>query len=511
MIWHYFPIGMRFPVADFSEETKRACWKVALGAAFASDATQTGLYEACESYDPIAQSPVYICIVCYVGVKQSRAAGDKLHALDTLLTRLCLHRPFIQANDLENFGPYPILAEIDSQGTILPSETGASFIPTEKPIPMEPSEGHRILIATGSMRSDCNAESLSRALGIPAADHGFRVRRMTAADGGEGTVRTLVTETGGRYETVSCEDINGNRVGMLVGAIPGSAAVIEAADAAGAARVTDQTPSIERRSSFGVGMLIQKTLDLGFRKIWIGLGDSQTFDLGLGALSALGVRFTDAEGEAVVPCPETLEKIVGVDRSELDPRIAQTEMTLLYDDDTPLLGREGALKAYGVQTGATEAQADAWAREMIRLAAVLGGDVQTSGGACGGGLGFALASIGGRLQPGAETVLDRIDIGFALKEADFVIIGEGCFDKRSLRSEKAAAAITERLADADRPGCLFTGELGLDPDTLMRNHPNLKNVVKCPTGEAPFDDAVRCAFERSVLPLIGKDIANTGN
>ena len=93
MIWHYFPIGMRFPVTDFSDETKRACWNVALSAAFASDACGTTLYEAMEPLDPGSFGAVYTCIVCYVGIKQSRLAGKTMHSLDGLKTRLCLNDP----------------------------------------------------------------------------------------------------------------------------------------------------------------------------------------------------------------------------------------------------------------------------------------------------------------------------------------------------------------------------------------------------------------------------------
>lgn len=492
MIWHYFPIGMRFPVVDFSDETRRACWKIALSAAFASDAAQTGLYEACETYDPVSQSPVYICIICYVGIKQSRAAGETLHSLDALMTRLCLNKPLVQANDLESFGPYPILAEIDSQGTIRPNENGAAFIPTEAPVPMRPSDGFRILIASDSMNG-IHAERVSRVLGTAAADHRLRVRRMPIAAGGEGTVRALIFGCGGRYETVSCEDINGERKQMLIGVLPGSVAVIEAADAAGNSCVTEQTPPVEKRSSFGVGTLIRKTMDLGYRKIWIALGDTATADLGLGALSALGVRFTDSEGNSVVPCPETLPMIKNVDRTELDPRVALTELTLLYDTDISLNDAE---------------QNDRCGCDCSRIASLLCGDPTAPGSGAGGGLGFALASVGGKLHAGTETVLDRIGIGLSIREADFVIVGDDSFDAQSIRSGKAPAAVAERLSDADRPGCLFVRTRGTDPDMLLKDFPKLKGVVTCDGDGESYDASIRGAFDRSMLPMIGKDIAN---
>ncbi len=507
MIWHYFPIGMRFPVRDFSDETRRACWRIALSAAYASDPCGTGLYEACEAYDPIAQSPVYTCIVCYVGIKQSRAAGKTMHALDGLMTRLCLVDPLVQANYLESFGPYPILAEIDTAGKIVPNEQGAAFLPTEQIEPMQPTSGWTLLLAPDSMRGVCNAETLTRILGTEAAAHGLRVRRMPVADGGEGTVRALIAGIGGRHESVVCEDLNGERVNMTVGVIPGPIAVIEAAEAAGAARIGEQTPPIEKRSSFAVGMLIRKMLDLGYRRIWIGLGDTVTADLGLGALSALGVRFFDRDGAPVAPCPENLAAIERIERSELDPRIALTELTVLCDVNAPLLGTDGALMTFGPQSGASQEQIAAWETEFQRLVPLLGGNPSAQGSGAAGGLGFALASIGGKLVSGADRILERIGFGFAMRDADFVVTGEGCFDAQSIRFRKASVAVLERLCEGERPGCLFIGKTDLDTDALLREHAALRGIVICPCTDEPYADSVTRAFVRTLLPMIGKDVA----
>ena len=508
MIWHYFPIGMRFPVTDFSEQTRRACWEIALSAAFASDARETGLYEACETYDPGTLGPVYTCIICYPDVRQSRAAGKTMQALDRLMTRLCLHDPLVQANYLESFGPYPVLAEIDAEGVVRPNENGEAFLPTGPIEPMQPSKGRTLLLAPDSMKNVCDAEKLTRIVGTAAADHGLRVRRMPIADGGEGTVRALVDGTNGRYESAACEDLNGERVRMTIGVIPGPVAVIEAADAVGFLRKNENTPPIGRRSSRGVGLLIRKALDLGYRELWIGLGGSLTVDLGLGALDALGVRFLDAEGAAVDPCPDTFSGIEQIDRTDADPRLAKCRIVLLSDVTAPLLGPEGALRVFGPQKGATDEQIEQWETQFKRLSALLGGDPEAPGSGAAGGLGFALASIGGTSVCGADRILDQIGISFALREADFVITGEGSFDMQSVRFRKAPVALLERLSESGRPGCLLIGKCGVAEEEILKEYPNLKRIVACPAGETPYADALTGAFEGTVLPLIGKDIAN---
>lgn len=55
-------------------------------------------------------------------------------------------------------------------------------------------------------------------------------------------------------------------------------------------------------SSFGTGELIRFALDRQVEKIIIGLGGSATVDGGIGILSALGMKFRDADGLEVGSC-----------------------------------------------------------------------------------------------------------------------------------------------------------------------------------------------------------------
>src|SRR3990172_153204 len=62
------------------------------------------------------------------------------------------------------------------------------------------------------------------------------------------------------------------------------------------------------------------------------------------------------------------------------------------------------------------------------------GEVATlRGGGAAGGLGAGLAFFArAELLPGASWVLDRVGFDAALAKADFVITGEGTFDRTSL-------------------------------------------------------------------------------
>ena len=63
MNWGGFPIGFRFPVQDFSWETKKRCWSYVLPALVYADLTDCTLQEAesAELFDP--DRLVYIAVV----------------------------------------------------------------------------------------------------------------------------------------------------------------------------------------------------------------------------------------------------------------------------------------------------------------------------------------------------------------------------------------------------------------------------------------------------------------
>ncbi|MBR3128897.1 MAG: hypothetical protein IKF65_00070 [Clostridia bacterium] len=251
MIWQYFPVGLRFPVRDFSDETKRACWKTALSALLAADANGATLYDAQQTYDAGTGGPVYLCIACFYGVKQSRASSKKLYELDGLMTRLCRSMPFFQANALESFGPYPPLGKLEENGTVSVTEAGEAVLKGVEPERMAPGDGIRLLIASDGNGTDGDAEALTRIFGMEAALHGFKACRTVIADGGFETLRALVGGLNGRCETVSIACENGERKTETIGVLPGPVAVLEAAG----------------RDVKTVGALIQKALDLGYRKI----------------------------------------------------------------------------------------------------------------------------------------------------------------------------------------------------------------------------------------------------
>src|SRR5690606_32176500 len=118
----------------------------------------------------------------------------------------------------------------------------------------------------------------------------------------------------------------------------GSTAVIEMANAAGLRLLTDSERNPMESTTFGVGKLIKAALDMGVKKIIIGLGGSATVDGGCGLLYALGVRFFDEHNTALRPVPSQLTRLDRVDDSLLDQRLKSCELVILCDVASELLG-----------------------------------------------------------------------------------------------------------------------------------------------------------------------------
>ncbi|KAG1433702.1 hypothetical protein G6F57_021969 [Rhizopus arrhizus] len=94
-----------------------------------------------------------------------------------------------------------------------------------------------------------------------------------------------------------------------------------------------------RASSHGVGELMLAAINAGATRIILGLGGSATNDAGAGLLTALGVRFMDAEGHSLPPGGGSLGKLARIDTRGLDPRLAGIRIDIASDVDNPLCWR----------------------------------------------------------------------------------------------------------------------------------------------------------------------------
>lgn len=326
----------------------------------------------------------------------------------------------------------------------------------------------RVVIAPDSFKGSVSAVAAARAIGrgVRRADEETVVDEIPMADGGEGTVEALVTATGGRYVDVAVQDPLGRPITARYGIIGGEGmAVIEMAAASGLPLLDRNERNPMKATTFGTGQLILDAVNRGIRDIVIGIGGSATVDGGTGMAQALGVRFADANGNALPGRGESLSAIRRIDVSGMHPFLADVKFTVACDVTNPLTGPEGAAAVYGPQKGATPEQVTLLDAGLANLAACvrrdLGIEVETVPGAgAAGGLGAGLmAFLSAGLVPGVDMVLSALNFEERLMGADLVITGEGRVDGQSAYG-KTTAGVAEAAWEQSVPVILLAGCIG---------------------------------------------------
>ena len=326
----------------------------------------------------------------------------------------------------------------------------------------------KIIIAPDSFKESLTASQVANAIeeGIIRRLPNAEICKIPMADGGEGTLETLINSYGGQKFHHEVSGPLGQAVTATFGLLnKDETAVIEMASASGLelTRPEGRNPLIT--STFGTGELILAALDKGAKKIIIGLGGSATNDGGAGMMSALGVRFLDRQGKELVSGGAALAELESIDTSRLDPRIANTEFIVACDVNNPLTGQQGASYVFGPQKGASPEQVrlldQALAQYADTIESQLNITVNTLPGAgAAGGMGAALiAFMKATLKPGIELVLDFVSFDRAVKNANLVITGEGRMDAQSIHG-KTPVGVAQAAKVYDIPVIAITGSLG---------------------------------------------------
>lgn len=332
-----------------------------------------------------------------------------------------------------------------------------------------------IVVAPDSYKGSVSAVEVALAMerGILTVFPSAKVRKIPIADGGEGTVEALVTATGGQYRSNEVAGPLGERIFAAWGVLgDGKTAVIEMATASGLPLVPADRRDPRKASSYGTGELIRAALDAGLRQIIIGIGGSATNDAGAGMARALGARFLAADGSQLADGGAALAALVGIDLSGLDSRLQETEITVACDVDNPLCGPRGASAVFGPQKGATPeivAELDAALGRFAEYAQqVTGRDVAGLPGAgAAGGLGAGLMFFTrAQLKPGIEIVLDTVNFSTVVKDADYVITGEGRTDFQTAFG-KAPVGVAKVAKMSGVPVFCLSGGLGKGADDVL--------------------------------------------
>lgn len=299
----------------------------------------------------------------------------------------------------------------------------------------------KVIVAVDSFKESMTSlqagESVKR--GVTSACPDADVIVLPVADGGEGTIDALIHGLGGEIVKVKVHGPLEETLEASYGIIDNlDMAVIEIAQIVGLPLVAPELRNPMRTSTYGLGETILDAMDRGCRNFIVGLGGSSTNDAGVGMLSALGYRFYDRESKPTGNRGKDVGRICGFDSSRADKRLGECVFHIAVDVNNPLYGPNGAAAVFGPQKGASAQDVEALDSAMVSFASVvsetLGPDVsQFPGTGAAGGLGFAfLAFLNSELKCGVDVVLNAVKLEEHVKDADFVITGEGRIDNQTV-------------------------------------------------------------------------------
>lgn len=288
------------------------------------------------------------------------------------------------------------------------------------------------------------------------------------ADGGEGTVEALVAGMNGVMHSVTVTGPLGAPVCAHYGVIPDSnTAIMEMSQAAGITQVPAAARNPLYTTTYGVGEMIRDAIEKGCRRFIMGIGGSATNDGGIGMLQALGFDFLDAAGNPVAFGANGLAALAQISDAHALPALKDCRFFIACDVTNPLCGTQGCSAIYGPQKGATPAMIadmDGWMGAYAALAAknFPNANPLTAGTGAAGGLGFAfLTFTNAVLESGIQLVLKETGLADYIKDADFVVTGEGRLDGQTAMG-KAPVGVAKLAKQYQKPVIAFSGAVTKD-------------------------------------------------
>ncbi|WP_423406937.1 glycerate kinase [Heyndrickxia sp. MSNUG] len=353
----------------------------------------------------------------------------------------------------------------------------------------------KIVIAPDSFKESLTALEVAQAIEkgmkkvLPHADF----IKVPMADGGEGTVQSLVDATGGRIISKTVTGPLGEPVEAFFG-LSGDekTAVIEMAAASGLHLVPSEKRNPLITTTRGTGELIAAALDFGIERIIIGIGGSATNDGGSGMAKALGIKLLDSEGNEIGDGGRALRDIAAIDMSNIDPRVASVSIEVACDVDNPLTGPKGASSIFGPQKGANPEMVRRLDENLIHYAQMILSDVgkdieKIPGAGAAGGLGGGLmAFLSAELKSGVDIVLEATALEDKLKDADFVLTGEGKIDGQTIFG-KTPIGVAKTAKKYNIPVIAIAGNVGYDSHVVHEH--GIDAVFSIVPGIIPLTDA----------------------
>lgn len=358
----------------------------------------------------------------------------------------------------------------------------------------------KFVIAPDSFKNCLSAQEVATAVrdGLARIFPEAEYTLVPMADGGEGTVQSLVDATNGHLIHRNVTGPLGTPVDAYYGILgDGTTAVIEMAQASGFQYVPAEQRNPLVTTTYGTGELILDALDHQVKKIILGIGGSATNDGGAGMAQAIGVRLLDAAGNEFPGGGGALNNLRHIDMSHVDPRIATTEILVASDVAVPLVGPKGASAVFGPQKGATPEMVKLLDANLKHYAEVIKQDLDKDvadipGSGAAGGLGAGLmAFTKAKMCKGIDLVVQFSHLKQKAQDADFVFTGEGSVDEQTQygKTPYGVAKATKEVAP-NAPVIVLAGRIGSDVSDLYAKD-GVDAIFSAAIDNKPFDIAMK--------------------
>ncbi|WP_280769183.1 glycerate kinase [Salipaludibacillus daqingensis] len=368
-----------------------------------------------------------------------------------------------------------------------------------------------IVIAPDSFKESLTSIEVAEAIekGWKEEDSQCTFVKVPLADGGEGTVSSLVHATNGKIYQKEVTGPLGERVKATYGILgDGKTAVIEMAEASGLHLVPLDKRNPLVTTTYGTGELILAALQHNVDKVILGIGGSATNDGGAGMAQALGVKLLNEKQRQIKWGGGQLHLIRSIDFSNLHPSLLKVDMEIACDVTNPLTGPTGASAIYGPQKGADEEMVSSLDRNLTHFGDLIESHLNISvmdvaGAGAAGGLGAGLlAFCSAKLIPGIEMIIKATKLEEKIMLADLVITGEGKIDGQTAFG-KTPVGVARLAKKYKKPVIAIAGSLQMDGDDLYDE--GMDALFSITPSAMSLDEALEDAYENTFV--LSKNIA----
>ncbi len=359
----------------------------------------------------------------------------------------------------------------------------------------------KIVVAPDSFKGSLTAKEVADCIesGIKKIKPDSQIIKFPMADGGEGTVQSLIDCTNGKLIKVKVNNPLFKEIEASYGILgDGKTAVIEMAEASGLPLLKNEEKNPLITSTFGTGQLIKHALDSGCRSFIIGIGGSATNDGGAGIVQCLGGNLLDENGDDIAPGGGSLSKLKKIDLSNFDNRIKDCKITVACDVANPLIGPNGASFVFGPQKGADKEMVVQLDKNLEHYASVINSTLNIDikdipgAGAAGGLGGGLLAFFNAELKRGIDIVINTVDLESYIQDADLVLTGEGMIDFQT-QFGKTPFGVAEVASKYNVPVIGIAGALGKDIDILYQK--GFKSLFSITDKPMSLDNSIKNSRE----------------